>query len=171
MEPKSLIQVVSGGQTGADIAGLRAAKKFGLKTGGLMPKGFRTTDGPHPDWAEEFGLKEHPSSDYRYRTLDNILTSSGTVILSYDFDSPGTMLTVNKAIEFSSPRLEVNLNKTSDRTSHEIAKWITDREIVVLNVAGNSAQRFPQIEQRVFDLLCEAFQILGLGEHSCEASL
>jgi len=161
---EGLQKVVSGAQTGADIAGLRAAKRFGIPTGGIMPKGFRTTDGSHPDWAEEFGLKEHPSSDYRYRTLDNILTSNGTVILSYDFDSPGTVLTVNKAIDFGCPRLEVNLNGSCLDSPREIADWIIRREVTVLNVAGNAGQRFPDIEQRVFDILCGTFSLLGFKD-------
>ena len=42
-----LQEVWSGGQNGANIAGLRAAKAVGLKTGGWMPKGYRTEGGDH----------------------------------------------------------------------------------------------------------------------------
>jgi hypothetical protein len=34
-----LERVISGGQTGADQAGLAAAKRLGVPTGGFMPKG------------------------------------------------------------------------------------------------------------------------------------
>lgn len=40
--------IISGGQTGADQGGLDAGKALGLKTGGLMPKGWRTEAGPRP---------------------------------------------------------------------------------------------------------------------------
>ena len=40
-----LRKVISGGQTGADRAGLQAAKSSGIKTGGYMPKGFLALDG------------------------------------------------------------------------------------------------------------------------------
>ena len=36
------ILIISGGQTGADMAGLMAAKKVGFNTGGFAPKGFKT---------------------------------------------------------------------------------------------------------------------------------
>ena len=61
-------KVISGGQTGADQAGLIAAEKAGITTGGWMPKGFRTLDGPNPGLAARFGLREHPSEEYPPRT-------------------------------------------------------------------------------------------------------
>jgi len=38
----TLLWVISGGQCGVDVAALRAAKSCGLRTGGMMPRGFRT---------------------------------------------------------------------------------------------------------------------------------
>lgn len=37
MDSVGLLKVISGGQTGADMAGLRAAKRAGLETGGTAP--------------------------------------------------------------------------------------------------------------------------------------
>src|SRR5262245_37269304 len=70
--------VVSGGQTGADQAGLIAARRFGIPTGGWMPKGFLTTTGPAPDLAREFGLREH-SGGYADRTEANLRLPAGTL--------------------------------------------------------------------------------------------
>jgi hypothetical protein len=50
-----LDRVVSGGQTGADQAGWRAARASGIATGGWMPAGFLTEAGPRPEFAEMFG--------------------------------------------------------------------------------------------------------------------
>jgi len=47
-----LERVISGGQTGADQAGWRAARASGIPTGGAMPGGFLTEDGARPDFAE-----------------------------------------------------------------------------------------------------------------------
>jgi len=41
-------QVVSGGQTGADRAGLDAAMALGIPVGGWCPRGRRAEDGPIP---------------------------------------------------------------------------------------------------------------------------
>ena len=42
------LKVCSGGQTGADLGGLIAAKQAGLETFGWMPPGFLTEFGPKP---------------------------------------------------------------------------------------------------------------------------
>lgn len=44
-------KIISGGQTGADIAGLRWARKNGVPTGGYIPKGFRTESGYKTEYA------------------------------------------------------------------------------------------------------------------------
>jgi len=49
-------RVISGGQTGADIAGLKAAKAFGIPTGGYMTSGFRTLDGYKPEYHREYNV-------------------------------------------------------------------------------------------------------------------
>jgi hypothetical protein len=54
-----LTKVISGGQTGADQAGWRAARAFGIPTGGWMPLEFRTERGPCPELAA-FGAVEIP---------------------------------------------------------------------------------------------------------------
>ena len=48
-----LVQINSGGQTGADQAAWRVAKAFGVRSGGRMPNGFLTADGPGPEFAED----------------------------------------------------------------------------------------------------------------------
>ena len=50
-----LEKIISGGQSGADRAGWRAAKAFGVSSGGWMPRGILTDDGPHPEFADQFG--------------------------------------------------------------------------------------------------------------------
>ena len=73
-------RVISGGQTGADQAGLAAAKKLGISTGGYMPKGWRTERGPRPDFAAEYGLQEAATAAYPDRTEQNVIFSDGTVV-------------------------------------------------------------------------------------------
>jgi len=57
--------IVSGGQTGADIAGLRAARALDIPTTGFMPKGWTTERGPKPEYAQKFGLLEWTSLTIR----------------------------------------------------------------------------------------------------------
>ena len=58
-----LERIVSGGQTGADQAGWRAAKALGIATGGWMARRFLTEDGPRPEFRKLYGAVEHPSPD------------------------------------------------------------------------------------------------------------
>src|SRR5262249_19387201 len=74
-----LEKVISGGQTGADQGALRSAKKAGIATGGWMPKGFLTEDGPRPEFAEWFGMQEHWSPRYPPRTEMNVADSDVTL--------------------------------------------------------------------------------------------
>lgn len=56
--------VISGGQTGADQAGLRAAKAFGIPTGGYAPRGWLVETGTAPWLSGEFGLVECPEPSW-----------------------------------------------------------------------------------------------------------
>jgi len=74
--------IISGGQTGADQAGLFAASELGLKTGGTAPRNFRTEAGSNPSLLrDKFGLQASTAetNDYKDRDTKNILASDGSV--------------------------------------------------------------------------------------------
>jgi len=54
----SLEKIISGGQTGADRAALRAAKVLGFATGGMAPPNYRTSAGYDRALATEYGLSQ-----------------------------------------------------------------------------------------------------------------
>jgi hypothetical protein len=88
--------VISGGQTGADLAGWKAARSANIPTGGWMPKGFLAEDGPRPEFAELYGAKEHHSREYPPRTRQNV-NESGVVLWFGDSKSRGGKLTLGWA--------------------------------------------------------------------------
>src|SRR3989338_2032377 len=53
-----LEKIISGGQTGADRAALRAAKALGFATGGMAPPNYRTSAGYDRALATEYGLSQ-----------------------------------------------------------------------------------------------------------------
>lgn len=132
-----LTTVWSGGQYGVDIAALAAAKDCGLMTGGFIPLGFKTKYGTRPELAK-LGLVEHKSPHYSPRTYDNIKYTDGTLILAYDFNSPGTCLTKKGVAFYSKPSFEVDLKDPT--FFFDVTDWIDNNNIVVLNVAGNSGK-------------------------------
>jgi hypothetical protein len=136
-----LRKVISGGQTGADQAGLLVGTEFGMETGGWMPKGFVTLDGPRPDLAAEYNLKEHTSPSYVPRTYLNAKDSDGTIRIAGDFSSRGEKCTLNAIRQFHKPHIDVDLK--DPRPPSEVAAWIKENNIATLNVAGNAEKTFP----------------------------
>jgi hypothetical protein len=75
-----LHRLISGGQTGADRAGWRAAKAAGIPTGRAMPLGFLADDSCHPEFAKAFGAHQLATNDYPARTESNVRASDGTLV-------------------------------------------------------------------------------------------
>jgi hypothetical protein len=71
-------RVISGGQTGADQASLRATRAAGIATGGFAPQGWLTNDGPAPGLAG-WGLVQCPEPGYPSRTRANVRDSDATL--------------------------------------------------------------------------------------------
>lgn len=166
--------VVSGGQTGADRAGLEAARIAGIPTGGWAPHGFLTTRGPDPSLAA-FGLREielgTPTAMYIARTKRNVTDSDGTVVFQLHA-SPGTTKTVEfcRTGKWSGPAtgpayrpcLTIS-NLDNPRTPNHIAEWIVAARIRRLNVAGHreGPDVGAEFATRVRDILVKTFEILA----------
>lgn len=175
--------VISGGQTGSDQAGIRAARRLGLATGGYAPRGWRTLDGPAPWLGTEFGLVEHWSSDYPPRTASNVHDSDATVRIASDFLSTGERCTLKAILKYKKPYLDVAVSSGSiwcfradgDASLNDPAwadpttsvsgpgdaffrAFLIKYNIKVLNVAGNSNRTAPGI-----GALAEEFLMWALG--------
>ena len=150
-----LEKICSGGQNGADQAGLRAAKSVGLKTGGWIPNNCKTLDGPRFDLLLEFGLTEHASPLYPPRTEANVCTSDATIRFASNFNSAGERCTKRAIKWFKKPYLDVDIN--DPLPIEEVVKWIKDNDFKILNIAGNSEDTSPGIGKFVEDYLKEVF--------------
>jgi hypothetical protein len=136
-----LEKVISGGQTGADQAGWRAARAAGIPTGGWMPKGFLTEAGPRPEFGEAFGALEIATDSYAARTRQNVRDSDATVWFG-SIDSRGYKATHDAALVLSRPFFIVwpKTTKPSD-----LAGWLAKKNPRGLNVAGNRESGSPGI--------------------------
>ena len=157
-----LRKIISGGQCGADVAALRAAKRAGLQTGGTMPRGWVTIDGPRPGSATEFGLIEPPfSASYPPRTLANVLGADATLRIAADFESAGERCTWAAIVRARSRHLDVQLDELVPAIRPEVvAQWIIDKWIATLNVAGNSERTTLGIERFAENYLDQVFAAL-----------
>ena len=164
-----MLKVVSGAQTGADVAGLWAAKKFGIHTGGWAPKGFMTLNGNHPEMAETFGIKEH-TRGYRGRTIDNLKSADLTIIV-VGVMSAGSKLTIDQCKQLNKPHIVIRVDPSDVTTSlqtpklEEILSHIRRADLLdqdfVLNIAGNSSNNFPRSFEFTFKFCHRLFTALG----------
>jgi len=148
---RSVITIISGGQTGADQAALDAAMFLGLPHGGWICRGRTTESGPLP---EQYRLQELDSYRYRDRTEKNVLDSDGTVIFSFGPLEGGSALTEALAIRYDRPCLFLDLAEISaEQASAALRKWIDEHGIRRLNVAGPRASNVPRIYGAVYAIL------------------
>jgi protein-tyrosine-phosphatase len=158
---ETTMKVISGGQNGVDQAAIRAAKECGLETGGWIPKGCRTLDGPRPDLILEYNMQEHNSFLYPPRTEANVKDSCGTIRFAKTFSSAGERCTLRCIKWHKRPYLDVHLNNPIDK--EEVLSWIKKHDIKVLNIAGNSEETAPGIGDFVFEYLKDVFCMLNKG--------
>lgn len=167
-----LEKVISGGQTGADQAGWRAAKALGIPTGGWMPKRFRTEtpDGlgwgeAHPEFAELYGAREHPLADYPPRTDANARDSDLTIWLDGGphciggGDRRGFYRTRKSVVEWGKEYVITGWSEI-DPTPEELVGQIRKYSPKVINIAGNRESKAPGIGEWAEAYLIEVFRLL-----------
>ena len=157
--------VMSGGQTGADQAGLRIAKQFGIPTGGWMPLDWQTGAGPRPDFEQLYGMKCLHHGGYKERTEANVRLSDGTIRFAANFNSMGEKCTLNAINDNNKPYMDIDINNPLS-TPIVVATWIRKNNIKKLNIAGNTQPAKPnakafKITEFTEQFLSELFTELG----------
>lgn len=173
-------KVISGGQTGADQGGWRAAKRAGISTGGWMPKGFLTEDGPRPDFAEWYGAQEYHSEAYPPRTRHNLAYVADEAGAAVVFDanptmSPGTKCLVGahtdlirRGMSCSLTVIKVIRDGVEFRVANEaygppwVVRAIRNARATRLMVAGNRESSASGIGAWVERYLSDVFVLLAL---------
>ena len=154
-------KVISGGQDGADVAGLRAARRLGVATGGWMPAGYRTTRGARPEYAALYGVTCTSTEDYAARTRLNVRGADATVRFAWDWRSLGELATLREIRRAGKPYLDVTIVREVDGATDldleppELRLWLSRNHVRVLNVAGNSSCWIEGV--------VEAFLVAALG--------
>ena len=147
-------KLVSGGQTGADLAALDVALKRGFPHGGWCPKGRRSLEGRIPD---KYQLIETPLSNYLQRTEWNVRDSDGTVVFTLAKDvTGGSLKTLAFAKKHGKPCLHISRG-WHYAPETRLLDFVREHGIKTLNVAGSRESKEPGIHAWVFDILDEAF--------------
>lgn len=161
--------IISGGQTGVDLAALTTASALSIPTSGWAAQEWKTEDGPAP-WLADFGLRECPRPGYPARTEANVQDSHGTLVITREIKlTGGTYDTVCLCESMDKPcyiiRL-VNGRHTMDgwighgyisTTIHNsilsFPDWLAIHSIKRLNIAGPRESKCPGIFVAASELL------------------
>jgi len=168
-----LERIITGGQTGADQAGWRAASACGIATGGWMPMGFRTEGRPlddgsigpdelHPEFAEQYGAQELESLEYRQRTRANVRMADAVAWFGKT-DTRGGRLTLGLARIVGTPTFVVGRAEDGRWTDspQRLVEWLRDNAVGTLLVAGNRESHEPGIGGWVEAYLLRAFPLVA----------
>lgn len=146
-----LKKIISGGQTGADRAGLDAAIRCRIPHGGAIPRGRRAEDGM---LSPSYNLTELPSTSYPARTEKNVLDGDATVIFSHGPLSNGSLLTQKMALQHKRPVLHLDLRLVdAGRAAALLVDFVQTHRVEVLNIAGPRASGDPYIYNATFSVL------------------
>jgi hypothetical protein len=147
-------KLVSGGQTGADRAGLDVAIRWNFPYGGWCPKGRRAEDGAI---GGQYLLTETPSSNYLQRTEWNVRDTDGTVVFTLaKVLSGGSARTIKFARMHKKPTLHISFGKFYEPAA-ELQRFVVEHKIKVLNIAGSRESKEPGLWQKTYECIERAF--------------
>jgi len=154
------MKIISGGQTGADRAGLDAAAALGLEYGGAVPRGRRTEDGRLS--SKYSGMRETNSAGYRQRTFENIRDADATLLFYRGNISGGTRLTEQLTGWIRRPCLLIDLKNISEAAAAErIRRWLKKTRPKILNIAGSRESGSPGIYKKTYRILLSSLNHPG----------
>jgi hypothetical protein len=148
--------VISGGQTGADQAGWRAARAFDIATGGWIPQYYRTENGTDGSLGRLYNAKTLPNKSDLARTFKNVLNSDGTIWFGRT-DIPGSKTTLEACKIWRRPVLIVEPNRNI--LPSDAVRWLRNHpNIRILNIAGNRESQEPGMGAKVERFLIAVFK-------------
>lgn len=150
----SIEKIVSGGQSGADRAGLDWAIARGIPHEGWCPAGRKAEDGPIDS---SYRLRETPATGYITRTKWNVRDSDATVVFSLTAElSGGSLATKRIAERLGKPCLHLSQAATAE-PALALRKFVEENFVAILNIAGPRASGEANIADFVEQVLDDAF--------------
>src|SRR5271165_4510417 len=123
-----------------------------------MPKGFLAEDGPHSEFADQYGAAELPTESDTARTQRNVQDFDATLWFGVTTTS-GAQATVGACQRFAKPCMPVYPGASFEPC--HVATWIVENKIGTWNVAGNLEEEEPGIGDHLERFLGEVLQQLG----------
>jgi hypothetical protein len=146
-----LKKIISGGQTEADRAALDIAIKLRIPHGGWIPKGRMAETGPLPD---HYKLQEMETEKYSECIKQNVMDSSGTLIISYGRLTGDLDHARKSALRYGRQMLGIDFNHVDDAKAASLVNdWIQLYRIDVLHVIGPSAEVNPYVRNQTENMI------------------
>lgn len=142
-------KLISGGQTGADRAGLDFSLTQGIPIGGWCPRDRRAEDGVVP---LQYPLQEHAEASYQPRTVQNLAAADFTAIFSRAPLSPGSRFTLDQCRRLGKPHLWLR-HFPDVGADARLLRWALREFDGVLNISGSRESKCPGMHQHVLDVL------------------
>lgn len=152
----SLAKIVSGGQSGADVAALDWAIAHGLPHGGWCPKGRKCESGTID---LKYQLLEMLTAGYLARTEKNVVDSDATIIFTLGEKLTGGSL---KTEVFAKTHRKPCFHFRPGVDPKYINSFVKRHQVRILNVAGSRASKAEGIELLVMNALSAAFPEVNL---------
>lgn len=154
-----IVEVRSGGQSGADRGAMDAARQCGVRVSGWCPAGGWAEDYPDPPGVLELypEMVETPSSDVIQRTEWNIRDSTCCIVFNTrnSATSPGTSAGYAFNEKYGTPHFDIWLDGPDafDIQLERACTWLCELndDAVVLGVDGPRASEYPGIYDISFE--------------------
>jgi len=145
-------KIISSGESGACIGGLKAAHETGVKTGGWAPLGFNTEDGPQPDiLLGTFHLKELENTEgISHR---HIVESDATVIFTLVPAGDDTSRLVQLCND--EKHHYALIRPSGSMAQIDLTAFLERHQPLVLHIAGDRESVSPGIGDQVRQLLVQ----------------
>lgn len=140
-----LERVLSGGQSGADQAGWRAAQRFGIQTGGQMPTPGDA--GPRRDECPPWTKANVTGSDFTLIFLRGVAEKEMSLVLA-------------ECQRQHRPYAVIREGRAPGVTAEALRAF----DAKVVNIAGGCESSAPGIGEWVERYLCEVFRLMGFAE-------
>lgn len=148
-----IVELRSGGQSGADRGAMDAARHCGVRVCGWCPAGGWAEDYPEPPGVLVLypEMIETPSSNVLQRTEWNIRDSSCAIVLNTraSSTSPGTDAGFTFYEKYGTPHFELYLDdaRSLDEQVEDACEWLRelDDEAIVLAFGGPRESEYPGV--------------------------
>jgi hypothetical protein len=150
-------KIISGGQTGVELAALDIAIKLGITHGGWTSRGKRNAEGLLPAL---YDLAETSSLGFQSAMENNVNASDGTLVISRDMKTARTRTAVQAALKQQRQFLHVDLAQYSLFEAASLtASWLSQQQIKVVFITGLTASEDARIYQQTRQVLETAFYL------------